>query len=322
MSAAPLDRAVAARAARWFLLCAAGEANARELRALAAWRQADPRHEQAWQRAQQVSRTAGLVPAGIGQAVLCRPAPAAPDRRKAIKALLVLMTATPVGWAVVQAAPWRRWTADYATGTGEQRTVHLPDGTEVVLDTATAIALDFNTRQRRLLLRHGAIMVRTAPDPQARPFSVITADGVLTPIGTRFGVRQQPHHTDVTVLAGAVRVQPRDGASAQVLGAGRTTHFSTTTIAPPQPAPAAASLWVRGIVAADNVRLDQLLAELGRYRSGIVDCDPAVAGLRVTGGFQARDIDGALAQIAAMLALRLRYRTRYWVTLVPVPKNN
>lgn len=317
MSELPLDRSVAASAARWYLLLVSGEASARELRALSAWRQADPQHERAWQRAEQVSRTVGLVPAKIGQAVLCRPAPATIARRKALKTMVLLMTAAPAGWLAVQAAPWRRWNADYATATGEQKTVQLPDGTQVVLNTASAIDIAFDQRERRLLLRQGEIMVSTAPDPQRRPFVVATAEGTLLPVGTRFSVRQDPLQTAITVLEGAVELHPLHGGRMQLLRASRAASFSASEIAPEQQASASAGLWTRGIVAADNLRLDQLLAELGRYQRGILDCDPAVADLRVTGGFQTRDIDGALNNIANMLALDIRYRSRFWITLIP-----
>lgn len=317
MSELPLERSVAASAARWFLLLASGEASERELRALSAWRQADPQHERAWQRAEQVSRTAGLVPAGIGQAVLCRPAPAARQRRQAIKTMMLLIMAAPAGWLAVTAAPWQRWRADYATVTGEQKTVQLPDGTEVVLNTASAIDVAFDQQQRRLLLREGEIMVSTAPDARRRPFVVATAEGRLLPRGTRFSVRQQARQTAITVLEGAVELQPLHGGQTHLLRAGHAASFSASAIAPEQPAPVSASLWTRGIVAADNLRLDQLLAELGRYQRGILDCDPDVAGLRVTGGFQTRDIDGALNNIANLLALDIRYRTRFWITLIP-----
>lgn len=326
MSELPLDRKVAASAARWFLLIASGEASARELQACQAWRQADAQHERAWQRAQQVSRTAGLVPGRIGQAVLLRPAPASLDRRAALKTLMLLMTAGPAGWVAVHTAPWRRWSADYATGTGEQKTVLLPDGTEVVLNTATAVDIAFNETDRRLLLRQGEIMVSTAPDPLAgdgrapRPFCVATAEGTLTPVGTRFIVRQLEQRSLIAVLEGAVALRPRDRGPMHLLKAGHAASFTRNHISPEQAAPATAGIWARGIVAADNMRLDQLLAELGRYRHGVLDCDPAIGGLRVSGGFQIKDIDGALTNIADLLTLDIRYRTRFWVTLLPPAK--
>jgi transmembrane sensor len=65
------------------------------------------------------------------------------------------------------------------------------------------------------------------------------------------------------------------------------------------------------------VRLDAFVAELGRYRHGLLRCDPAVAGLRLTGAFQLADTEAVLHNLAQLLPVQLLYRTRYWVTLVP-----
>ena len=43
--------------------------------------------------------------------------------------------------------------------------------------------------------------------------------------------------------------------------------------------------WLQGALYADNMRLDAFIAELGRYRRGRLACDPAVAGLRISGSF-------------------------------------
>ncbi|WZB73660.1 hypothetical protein WJ972_19795 [Achromobacter insuavis] len=63
------------------------------------------------------------------------------------------------------------------------------------------------------------------------------------------------------------------------------------------------------------MRLDAFLAEVSRYRRGVVRCDPAVAGLRVSGVFRLQDTDAVLAIVARTLGLRVVERTRYWVTL-------
>lgn len=68
---------------------------------------------------------------------------------------------------------------------------------------------------------------------------------------------------------------------------------------------------------ADNQRLGDFLQELGRYRPGVLRCDPAVADLRISGGFQVDDTDAALLAVARSLPVRVVTRTRYWVSVVP-----
>ena len=43
-----------------------------------------------------------------------------------------------------------------------------------MLNTATAVDIRFDDRQRRIILRNGEIMVTTARDTQDRPFVVAT----------------------------------------------------------------------------------------------------------------------------------------------------
>lgn len=322
----PLDRRIAAQAARWFILLTSGEAGPKEQREFEAWRDADAEHERAWQRAQEVSRMAGLVPPKVGKAVLCRSVSAELKRRQTMKVLLALMTAVPAGWLATTAVPWRIWSADYSTAIGERRVVALPDGTQVHLNTASAIDVAFDAGRRTLLLRAGEVMVATAPDPlaaygdAARPFVVVTGHGSARPVGTRFIVREQSGLTQVAVLEGAVELHPAKAGDIHLLRAGRAAGFDDIRSGVETALPSGAGLWTRGILAADDMRLDQLLGELSRYRSGILQCDPDIAGLRITGAFQLGNIDEALGNIAQLLSLDIRYRTRFWVTLVPSKK--
>jgi transmembrane sensor len=66
---------------------------------------------------------------------------------------------------------------------------------------------------------------------------------------------------------------------------------------------------------ADAMRLDEFLAELARYRPGLLRCDPEVAGLLVSGVFSVRNTDRALDNLTRALPVAVSYRTRYWVTV-------
>ncbi|HGY5781881.1 TPA: iron dicitrate transport regulator FecR, partial [Serratia marcescens] len=48
-----------------------------------------------------------------------------------------------------------------------------------------------------------------------------------------------------------------------------------------------------------------------------LSCDPAVAGLRVSGSFPLSDTDRALALLRQTLPVRLQSFTRYWLQIVP-----
>lgn len=75
------------------------------------------------------------------------------------------------------------------------------------------------------------------------------------------------------------------------------------------------SAWIDGMLIANRMRLDAFIAELARYRRGVLRCDPAVAGQLVTGAFPLHDTDRVLAMLAQVLPVELHARTAYWVTV-------
>lgn len=316
---APLSEAVALQAAQWFLLLQGGDASERDHARWRQWHEADPLHAQAWQRAQRVGQKFAIVPRDLAGPALQRPGRG--ERRRAVKALALLLMAAPAGWLVWQQTPARDWLADARTARGERRSLVLADGSRVDLDTASAIDLRFDGEQRLLQLRAGAIHVRTAADPQPRhrPFIVATAEGRMQALGTRFTVRQGPGHTQVAVFEGAVRVQPaqaaRDGSGALVLLAGQQAVFSPTEVQAVQPVAAHADAWVNGVLQVREMRLQDFAQALGRYRTGLLRCDPAVADLRISGAFQLDDTDAVLQSLPQALPVQVLWRTRYWVTL-------
>ena len=73
---------------------------------------------------------------------------------------------------------------------------------------------------------------------------------------------------------------------------------------------------IEGMLVANDQRLDAFLAELSRYRPGWLRCDPAVAGLRISGAFAIDDSDQTLRALSTTLPVRVVQTTRYWVTVV------
>lgn len=317
-----VDEGVAMQAAQWFFLIQSGEATSADRMRWTQWREADPSHEAAWQRAEQVSRKFGMLPGRLSMPTLGRTVRA--DRRAAVKTLALLLTAAPAGWLAWRASPAREWLADHRTATGERRELRLPDGTRIQLNTATAVDLAYDTKLRLVRLRAGEILIDTAPDavassdPAYRPFVVETAQGRLKALGTRFVVRQhEDRRSHVAVLEGAVELRPDDARGlAVVLRAGEQAGFSASAIDAVTPVGPEADDWSRGVLRARNMRLQDFLAELGRYRPGVLRCDPAVADLRLSGVFQLNDTGPVLDSLPQALPVDVLYRTRYWVTVV------
>ena len=308
MSAAmPLSRKVARQAVEWYLLEQSGQATPDDLAASAQWRARDPEHARAWSRVQQVSQTAGLLPPALAAPVLRRP-----QRRIAMQALLALMAA-PAAWLLVR----HELLADYRSGVGQRRDIVLPDGGALVLNTDSAVDLAYGADERLLTLRRGEVLVQTRPDHAgSRPFIVATCHGRIRALGTRFTVRIDDDGCRVTVLEHAVEITPRaPSATVRTVTAGQQSRFDASHAGLPTPAPLQADAWARGMLAAQDMRLDAFASELSRYRSGLLRVEPQVAGLRLSGAFQLDDTDAVLANLARMLPVDVLYRTPYWVTI-------
>mgnify|MGYP006168194483 CR=1 FL=1 len=58
-----------------------------------------------------------------------------------------------------------------------------------------------------------------------------------------------------------------------------------------------------------------LLADLSRYRRGVVQCDPQIAGLKISGAFPIDDTDLALSALESGFSLQVRHFSRYWVNV-------
>ena len=172
--------------------------------------------ESAWlpshgRRAEALLGRLGGLPPALARPTLGRDHDAM--RRNVITRLAVLLALAPTAWTAWRMGP--EWTADYRTATGVQESITLADGSVVMLNTATALDVRFDAQQRLLRLQAGEILVDTAADPQSppRPFLVDSAQGRMRALGTRFVVRQQDGHTDLTVLQGAVEIRSRNGSA-------------------------------------------------------------------------------------------------------------
>ncbi|MDR1935864.1 MAG: FecR domain-containing protein [Candidatus Accumulibacter sp.] len=320
--APPPDSAIPAdllkKAADWAMSFHYGAPTETERRAFEHWHQQSPAHAAAWARAQAVFHTFSQVPADIGKATL-KNLERRHDRRRALRLLAALWVAAPAGWLAWRRAPWREWSADAATATGERQTLELPDGSRLVLNTASAVDIAFTAEERRIRLITGEILLSTHADPSLipRPFFVDTPHGVVHALGTRFSVRHLAREDGhVAVFQDSVEIRPL-GGPARILHAGEQAGFDAAGVRQADPVDDSAALWEHGMLLARDMRLADVIAVMARHRPGVLRCDPAVAELRLSGAISLADTDAGLAVLEKVLPLRIERRTRYWVTVGP-----
>ncbi|MDA8454169.1 FecR domain-containing protein [Acidovorax sp. GBBC 3334] len=311
----PDDRRALREAAAWHtrLREGAGPADAREWQR---WLAAHPAHQRAWERVQAVSAQLAQIPAPLARQALGPPAAADGARRTLLRGTGAVLGAGAAAWVGWSALPWREWQATHRTARGERRALPLPDGSELALDTATAVDVAFDAKTRELRLHAGRILVATHADPLRRPFRVHTPHGEVLALGTRFSVQADGGTTRVAVQEKAVRLLPAHGAPAE-LGAGEQATFTAMGASSAASADPSAASWRDGGLIALDMPLGRLVQELARYRPGLLLCAPEIAALRVSGAFPLDDTDRALAALAAAFPVQVRYRTRYWVRVEP-----
>ena len=319
-----IDEAIVQDAVTWFATLASGQASDAELTALTHWRAEHPDHERAWQRLE-VVRQRFQRGVELGSPEVMRDAVATADatraaRRRVLKAFGGIAVLGGSALLVSRQPQWQGMLAQHRTRTGERLQLSLSDGTRIHLNTATALSAQFDERQRAIVLHHGECQIITEADPMRRPFSVITTDGTVSPVGTKFIVRHYDDDTEtrVRVLSGAVDVQPETASfAARRVSAGQQIAFTPQAAGQPEPLDAAATTWVDGMLSAERMPLNRFLDTLARHRAGWLRYDPAVAGLSITGAFPLDDTDRVLDAVARSLPVKVNRLTRYWVTVAP-----
>lgn len=323
-----ISQTIADQAADWLTLLMSGEATDEDRQRWQQWRASHPDHERAWQHIESVTGRLKVMEPHAAYKVLSpytssagQPTLRNPGRRKVMRLLLWGGIASATSLLASRAPVVQQMAADYRTGTGEQRTVTLADGTAITLNTASAIDVRFDGQRRLVRLLAGEVLIVTghaANDGNAgtRPFVVETAEGRVRALGTRFTVRQQGDSTQVVVLESAVEIAASEAAGEpRLLRAGEQATFTSVSIDATQAASEQASAWARGQLVADEMRLGDFITELGRYRPGLVRCAPEVADLRFSGVFPLHDTDRILATLPSVLPVQVMLRTRYWVTV-------
>ncbi|HEY4353458.1 MAG TPA: FecR domain-containing protein [Paraburkholderia sp.] len=325
------DRLLFRQAAQLLARLHSGHATDADHAAFARWQAQSDAHRHVGTLAQQLRQQFEAVPPGLSSALRHDEA-VSKTRRRAVKAISLLAVMGPTAW-LVSRMPWAAWNAGYRTGTGAQRDVQLADGTHVILDTATAMDVAADASSQRLFLRQGGIMVVQAVDRQTTrsALSVHTAEGSVHASGAKFSVRQLPGVTKVAAFVGDVMLSPAAGQPSRLVQ-GQLSTFTREAASAPQSVNERDALWARGLIYADNMRLADLLAELSRYRSGVLHWSDEVADLHVSGLYQLSNPDAALALLARTYPLQVRSITPYWTIVEargsaegspnPVPKSN
>ena len=203
----------------------------------------------------------------------------------------------------------------YETAIGEQSTVNLPDGTQVVLNTSSRIEVEYTDQYRMLRLERGEIHVQVAKDKD-RPLSVIAGEQIVQAVGTAFSLEiTSDQQIELVVTEGKVLVGVHKASSKGAIESSpvRLDSSSVTVAAGEElilgapeeeiievsPAEIEVKLsWRQGNLIFRGESLEEAMTEIGRYTTvQFVIMDDDLKKVRIAGLFKAGDVDGLLATL-------------------------
>lgn len=201
---------------------------------------------------------------------------------------------------VLGAAAWYLWSPsgpDYNTPVGGTASVPVADGSQIILNTNSAIRVSLSNTERRIQLDEGEAYFEVAKDP-ARPFVVSAGNKRVVAVGTKFSVRRLGNDIRVSVTEGRVRIEEEPflaGARQpmSLVAAGNIASTRENSILVIHDTGVEESLsWRNGYLTFREDTLRDAVAEFNRYNSRkIVIEDPAVGSIRLSGKFRTHEYE-------------------------------
>ncbi len=193
-----------------------------------------------------------------------------------------------------------QWASDYMTVAGGRDDVTLPDGSRMVMNTDTAVAVNFEGAHRSIKLLKGEAYFDVVPDA-SRPFHVIGGFSDVVVKGTAFSVRTDDELDTIHLEHGHVDVSrlsdPEDTASlergekitarAGVLSAVEKNDGSNDFA------------WLQGQLIFEDQPFSKVLSEIRRYYGhSIIVANGEIGAVRVNGRYRLDNPERAIRSLA------------------------
>ncbi|HRE45135.1 MAG TPA: FecR domain-containing protein [Terricaulis sp.] len=318
----PSDR-IANEAARWVVLIDSEEFDAAAAARFKRWIARSDAHREAFvltnsawtdldalPKLKAYPEIVALLEAGLDTPLEPKPQPVMGRRALLVGGGLVALGACIVGYNIL--APGAA--EAFETGIGEQRTVSLADGTEVVLNASSRLEVRMGARRRQARLVAGEAYFVIAPDA-ALPFVITTGHGAVEAASGEVLVKLLPEGARIGLISAEGRMARRGvigdrdfvGVSAQSEIVLDDDGMAIAT--PPPDQLSRRMLWREGKLVFENTPLSEAAADIAR-QTGVrfVFADPALAALRVGGLIQLDDLEGFLMLLRENLGLSVERR--------------
>lgn len=213
---------------------------------------------------------------------------------------------------------------NYATRVGEEKSISLPDGSTLELNSRSQVRVRFSEHERDVDLVEGQALFHVAKDA-ARPFVVHSGSAQVRAVGTQFDVYRKASGTIVTVVEGRVAVLPTqtnspldskspsgsvapvfDAVCAVLLVAGEQIRVAPSAPSKPRKTDvAAATAWTQHQFVFDSTPLEDVAQEFNRYNVRQLIVSDRLTDFHVTGVFSSTDPASLLRFLRAQRGLNV-----------------
>ncbi|MDR2882111.1 MAG: FecR family protein [Azoarcus sp.] len=318
---------IADTARAWVVRLDGDDLSMEELDELKAWLQASSAHRRAFQQTLAVwgclDRLSELSLDPVDVAV----ATYSPSWRFGAAFALLVCSFIGFAWQHFAKEPGSQVSVEYGTAIGEVKSVALPDGSNVRLNTKTSVSVNYEQEARFVRMAEGEAYFEVAHDPQ-KPFLVYVGKQVVRAVGTAFSISANDNSIDVIVTDGRVEVSSYDDQIAKTekfdidlmekaksrvpLDKGQHGIFNEAAgqlelVQKLMPEAIERDLsWRDGILIFDDDPLDQVIKEIGRYTPmRIIISDPEIRDMRFGGYFKIGEVTAVLDTIQSDFGIQV-----------------
>lgn len=307
---------VSQQATEWYVRLQADDVTEQEITEFQTWLQTSQQHQKAWKCLEQFGLSLDSLKHPLLKQALLSIDQKAPSRNlfptKSITYIIMLGGSIVTIIAMQPQQLWQQWQADYKTQIGEQKSIQLADGSQIILNTDTVVNVNYNHKQRQIELIKGEIHLEVAKDPQHRPFSVSNRDGLIQDIGTTFNIRQYDKHTVLAVSEGEVLVTATKSQNKAHVHAEQQVLFNQYQIQNIKAIDSKYSTWKNGMLSVYKMPLNEFLTELNRYSRDQLSYDKSVSKFEVSGVFPLKEYQKVLDSLEQQLPIKVESQFYFW----------
>ena len=308
-------------AIQWLVQFETGDMDELEQHNFELWLSSSRQHQQAWLRLGRANRHFSInastsaetsLSASIALSSIQQSDIHLAQKRRSLKVITGVAGLGILGWHT-QENTYQFAMADLRTGVGKQHNQILDDGSELMLNTQSAVDVDMQARPQ-INLRYGEMSLISKQVLQLRVGAnlfIAEADSEL--VLSKAG--KASSDCQLRVVAGGVNCILATGSSYTV-SSGQSLVLNQAGAEMVRSEPFSLS-WRQGLLSAERRQLGDFVQQLERYRPGFLSCADEVAKLTFSGSFPINNTDLILDNLCQILPVRQQRISRYWVRLLP-----